>query len=245
MPQAFEPLVAACLKLTTQAGPDVSTFLYGSVATGMAVPGSSDIDILTIGLPESDAARLSRELSERFEGRTRAVQIAVAQPEHFVGDGDEAHGNRVFLRHYCIPLAGPDSSSGWSAFPADARAARGFNGDIGGRLNQWRSTVRLRDGDGPDVAVLARGVARKTLFATAGLVSVTEGIWTTDRGTAVTRWAALRPALAEGLERLGLWSAGEAMPGWDELEASLHTGGVVDEVAREFRDAIGLWWAHE
>lgn len=238
---AFEPVVAACLEAITQAGTDVSTYLYGSVATGMAVPGTSDVDILTIGLPEVDAVRLGRELSERFEGLSRGIQIGAAQPEHFFGKGDEAYGNRVFLRHYCTPLDGPDLSAEWPEFPADIHAARGFNGDIGRRLDEWRSALRLADEDSQGVVALARRAARKTLFATAGLVSVTEGTWTTDRGTAAARGAVVKPALAEGLGNLSLWSEGHAESGRAELEASLHTGGVVDEVVREFCDVIGLW----
>jgi hypothetical protein len=57
------------------------------------------------------------------------------------GDSDAAYGNRVFLRHYCVHLAGPDPAAALSAFPADARAARGFNGDLGWHRRRWRQTL--------------------------------------------------------------------------------------------------------
>ncbi len=47
----------------------------------------------------------------------------VTVPGKLRAEGDEAYGNRVFLRHYCLPLAGPDRLRGTAAFRADARAA--------------------------------------------------------------------------------------------------------------------------
>ncbi|MCM0638919.1 hypothetical protein [Cellulomonas wangsupingiae] len=38
-------------------------------------------------------------------------------------------------------------------------------------------------------------VARKTLLAVAGLVSVHDHTWTTDRSRAVRRWCEIEPAL--------------------------------------------------
>jgi hypothetical protein len=64
------------------------------------------------------------------------VEVAAATSADLAGDTDAACGYRVFLRHYCVHLAGPDPSAGLPAFPADARAARGFNGDIGQHLRQ-------------------------------------------------------------------------------------------------------------
>lgn len=47
-------------------------------------------------------------------------------------------------------------------------ALRGFNGDIAQRLRHWRGAL-----DNQHPAVLGRAIARKTLFAVAGLVSAT------------------------------------------------------------------------
>lgn len=129
-----------------------------------------------------------------------------------------------------------------SAFPADVRAARGFNGDIALRRDEWLG--RLRDetaGDGPGPEVLGRRCARKTLLAVAGLVSVHDATWTTDRGRAARRWAAVRPAQAEGLRQLDSWSRATTAATQEELEAALHTGGIIDVVQRDFRDMVGPW----
>lgn len=107
--------------------------------------------------------------------------------DDFVGESDEAYGNRVFLKHYCVRLAGPDIAAAWPACKADARAARGFNGDIARHAARWREATSNRS---------ARRIARKTLLALAGLVSVQEGIWTTDRRTAAEHWARRKSAQA-------------------------------------------------
>jgi hypothetical protein len=72
-----------------------------------------------------------------------------AQRSNFSHESDEAYGGRVFLRHYCVHLVGPDLHSALPDFTADVRAARGFNGDIAQNANVggWNSTtaaIRLR-----------------------------------------------------------------------------------------------------
>jgi hypothetical protein len=56
-------------------------------------------------------------------------------------------------------------------------------------------------------------VARKTLLAVAGIVSVHDRTWTTDRELAARRWAAVDPARAAGLTTLLDWSDDRASAG--------------------------------
>ncbi|GGU30564.1 hypothetical protein [Nocardioides albus] len=156
-------------------------------------------------------------------------------PDDYVGEADEAYGNRVFLRHYCLHLAGPDPSTELPDFPADARAARGFNGDIDRLLRRWRAALS-RD----DASNLSRRVARKSLLAVAGLVSVHDGTWTTDRAAAAARWAEIDPSLAPGLARLvALCDGGGASA--DETAELLASGGIAERIATRFATDIGLW----
>jgi hypothetical protein len=104
--------------------------------------------------------------------------MAVADAGDLDGASDVTYGLRVFLRHYCVHLQGPDLSSHLPAFRADAHAARGFNGDIGQHARRWQAELRA----GHDPQVIGRRLARKTLLAAAGLVSIHDVIWTTDRG---------------------------------------------------------------
>ena len=235
VPGSFEQVLRAAEDAVRTATSDSSLYVYGSVATGMALPGKSDVDLLTIGLSSTTAAQIGLVLSRQFSDLCRAVEVAAAQPSDFAGEGDEAYGGRVFLRHYCIHLVGPDRHSALPDFPADARAARGFNGDIAAHVRRWRLELE----DGRDVRELGRRLARKTLLAVAGLVSVHDHTWTTDRAHAAARWGEIEPTLANGLQMLLAWTNGEESPDRQSVEAALN--GVVDRIVGSFDTSIGFW----
>lgn len=234
VPAAFEPVLTDAVAFVGDSG--ASLYVYGSVATGTIRPGSSDVDLLSIGLPE--AAVLGQRLSARYADRCRGVEVAAATAADFAGDTDAAYGGRVFLRHYCVHLAGPDPSAALSAFPADARAARGFNGDLGQYLRRWRQGLE----SGTVAAdLLGIRVARKTLLAVAGLVSVHDHTWTTDRSRAVQRWSDLEPDLAAQLGRLLSWAKAERHPDREEVGRALADDGIVSAIVERFGRVIGLW----
>ena len=233
----FDPVLEAAVLANRIADRDSSLYLYGSVATGMAQPGLSDVDLLAVGLPPTEAADMARALSTRFSGLCRAVEVAAAQESDFWGGSDEVYGGRVFLRHYCVHLVGPDLHSALPDFPADVRAARGFNGDIAQHAQRWR---RQLDG-GCDVALLSRRLARKCLLAVCGLVSVHDDTWTTDRATAATRWAEIKPALADDLHTLLIWSREGATHDRESVVAALD--GIVAQIVVGFGGSVGLWEA--
>jgi len=156
----------------------------------------------------------------------------------FAGDNDEAYGFRVILRHYCVHLAGPDPSSALSAFPADVRAARSFNGDLGQHLQRWRAQLASGTLAADLLGVLA---ARKTLLAVAGLVSVHDHTWTTERSSGVRRWSALEPRLAAHLDQMNSWSNGEQHASREEVVRALADNGIVGEIVERFATLIGLW----
>jgi uncharacterized protein len=234
VPAVFEPVLADAVAFAGQRG--ASLYIYGSVATGTARSGSSDVDLLSIDLP--DAAVLGRRLSARYAGLCRGVEIAAATAADFPGDTDAAYGYRVFLRHYCVHLIGPDPSAALPAFPADARAARGFNGDLGQHLGRWRQGLQAGT---VAPGVVGVRVARKTLLAVAGLVSVHDRTWTTDRSRAVRRWSEREPDLAAPLDRLHYWAMGERHPAREEVERALADDGIVCAIAERFARLIGLW----
>lgn len=234
MPALFEPVVTDAVALA-----DVTTaslYLYGSVANGTARPGSSDVDLLAIDLPGT--AAMSRRLSDAWAGLCRGVEVADTTAADYDGDSDAAYGNRVFLRHYCVHLAGPDPAAALPAYPADARAARGFNGDLDRHLARWRED--LTAGAVPP-AKLAVRAARKTLLATAGMVSVRDRTWTTDRARASRRWSEVEPGLAAPLALLQAWSDGTSAASRDDLEETLGPHGVVAAVLARFAETVGLW----
>jgi hypothetical protein len=234
VPSAFEPVLADAIALAGKRG--ASLYVYGSVANGTVRPGSSDVDLLSVGL--HDAAGAGRLLSARYAGLCRGVEIAAAEPGELAGDSDAAYGFRVFLRHYCVHLTGPDPSARLPAFPADARAARGFNGDIGGHCRRWRQD--LESGTVP-ADLLGVRAARKSLLAVAGMVSVRDRTWTTDRARAARRWGEIEPGLAAPLRMLLSWATAERHPAGQEVPPALAGDGIVATVVERFADIIGLW----
>jgi uncharacterized protein len=227
-PAAFEPVLADAVAFLGDSG--ASLYVYGSVATGTVGPGSSDVDLLSIDLP--DAAVLGRHLSARYADRCRGVEVAAATAAGFAGDTDSAYGGRVFLRHYCVHLAGPDPSATLSAL------ARGFNRDLGQHLRRWRQGLEA----GTVAAdLLGVRVARKTLLAVAGLVSVHDHTWTTDRARAAQRWSDLEPGLAAQLGRLHSWATAERHPDLEEVGRALAGDGIVCAILERFARLIGLW----
>lgn len=230
----FRPLLSSAVDRVHAIAPAASVYVYGSVATGRARSPDSDVDLLVVGLPESDGADIARTESARFGSLCRAVEVAVATPADFEGDADQAYGGRVFLHHYCVHLAGPDVDLATAPFPGDRRAARGFNGDIGEHLDRWRHEL-----DDADPGELGRRLARKTLFATAGLVSVHDRTWTTDRRRAARRWGELHPHLRAGLDRLAAWAHRTTEADRAELRTRLDE--TVTPIVNQFDDHIGLW----
>ena len=235
VPATFRPVIDAATEAVGTTGASSSLYLYGSVATGMAKTPTSDVDLLTFGMDTEPAESLARHLSREFAGRCRSVDIAVAQPSDLVGSGDAVYGNRVFLRHYCVHLCGPPRHAGLPDFPADQHAARGLNGDIDIHAERWRSD--LQGGCVP--AALGRRVARKTLLATAGLVSVHDHTWTTDRQSAAQRWNEIEPAWAMSLTELVAWSESWHQPTAGAVANALD--GIVSHLSDTFSDLIGLW----
>ena len=235
IPTRFQTILDEAVASLAERNASTDVYVYGSVATGTAIPGVSDVDLLTIGASSADADDVAATMSQRYATECRAVDVAVAQASNYIGDADEAYGNRVFLRHYCVYLAGPRAVDVSEDFPADRRAARGFNGDIGHHLSRWRNAI----GNGAAANVVGRTLARKTLLAVAGLVSVHDRTWTTDRNTAARRWAHLHPELDADLATLQSWSDGTQAARHQRVTAMLRD--TVPTIVTSFETDIGLW----
>lgn len=203
--------------------------LYGSVATGQARIGRSDVDLLVAGLEDTAARELAEILSREFAEVCRAVQVGVVAPGTAHSASDAAYGDRVFLRHFCAALAGPDLLRGDERYAADRAAARGFNGDIADRLRSWRAM--------PPLAV---SLAKKVLHASAGLHGILDRTWSTDRGYGAEAWGRRRPERSDDIRRILEWAEG-ARVSPDEIERVLDERGAVASLARDFADEIGLW----
>ena len=95
VPVSFESVLADAVALAGGSG--ASLYVYGSVANGTVRPGASDVDLLSIDLPE--AAALGQRLSARYADRCRGVEVSAATTADLAGNDDDGYGYRVFLRH--------------------------------------------------------------------------------------------------------------------------------------------------
>lgn len=241
VPITFEPVVyeaiekIRALESRLSLSP-VSLYLYGSVATGTAVSPSSDVDLLTIGIPSEFTNDIAADLSAQFSSICRGVEITPASDTDFQTESDESYGGRVFLRHYCVHLCGLDLVDPEQSFLGDARAARGFNGDIKIHYSRW-----CAEKSQADLSQLGRRIARKTLLAVAGLVSIHDHIWTTDRQSSAMRWGNLNPQWKTAIEKLAAWSEDKKTPSISEIDAVLSDNGIIKFVVDDFQRKIGLW----
>jgi predicted nucleotidyltransferase len=233
----FEPVLAAGSDLVSNLDASASLYVYGSVANGTAVVARSDVDLLSIGLDERLALDMARGLSDRFRSLGRAVEIAAGTDEDYFGDGDEAYGNRAFLRHYCVHLTGPSRHADLPDVTADERAARGFNGDIAQHLERWQRALEVGD----DPVAIGRLAARKTLLALTGIVSVQDNLWTTDRSIAASRWTERNPGSSAEVTTLVDWADGTAMAMATTEQLSDVLEGIVGSIVDEFARTVGLW----
>ena len=237
VPVAFEPIIAAAVDGVRAVSSDVALYLYGSVATGRARIGGSDVDLLTVGLPTDAAEAIGSDLSHRVSSVCRGVEISAAQLRDFAGQSDEAYGNRVFLRHYCVHVHGRPHTDLSTNFPADSRAARGFNGDIDVAAQQWRHALDR----GADPDTIAYRLARKTLLAVASLVSVHDETWTTDRARAAARWAEIDPLTCSDMAELVEWTGSRTTFVHGRQRVQHMLDGTVAGVVEAFRTTVGLW----
>jgi uncharacterized protein len=209
-----------------------SIYVYGSVATGQARPPNSDLDLIVVLehlVPEIvDAA--AAELSGRHGRLVRAVGIGSVDLATLSREDETGHAERCFLKHYGVHLAGPDLRHAYPPCAATAQLAVGFNGDVATVLAQLRRQLGAED-DGRARAELAARACRKILVAAATLLSVREGGWSTDRGTAVDLIGRHAPELESLAAEALLWCDQEPPAGTSDVL------GVIDR--------LGGWLADE
>src|ERR1051325_11102522 len=75
IPDEFEPVLQAAIEHLQSVEGSPALYVYGSVATGTARVGSSDLDLVTISLEPAIAKRLASDLTVAFPGLFRSVEI--------------------------------------------------------------------------------------------------------------------------------------------------------------------------
>jgi hypothetical protein len=110
-----------------------------------------------------------------------------------------------------------------------------FNGDIAQHAARWRDALAA----GGEPRRLGRQLARKTLLAVAGLVSIHDATWTTDRALGAHRWAEIEPELGSDLYALLAWSDSLVLAGCQAVRHMLDI--TVPGITAAFASTIGLW----
>ncbi|HUG86903.1 MAG TPA: hypothetical protein VMM13_20200 [Euzebya sp.] len=178
---AHRPLISACvMALDDILGADLHSLrLNGSVATGQAVPGRSDLDLMAI-LRHAKAIDLTAVATQAVgpQSLVRDIGVSVITLAELMAPGAAARVERCFVHHYSVGVHGPDLALDEVPCKADAALAHGFSAGLLRRL----PTLAAGDlGDVDDAPALGRAV----LMSTALLLSRREGSWSTDRRRAI------------------------------------------------------------
>ncbi|WIX31670.1 nucleotidyltransferase domain-containing protein [Salinicola sp. JS01] len=172
---------AVCRALADQLGAGLdSVYVYGSVARGEAIPGTSDLDLtLLLAHPLTPAAQADLEqLKATLEGR----HPEVSKIDFDVGTLDDAlspahrYSWGYWLKHQCRHVWGPDRRHALPRHTPSRTIALAVNGDFPQVLARYRQ--RLAEAGTPNERRrLQREAARKLIRATHTLCHPDETRW--------------------------------------------------------------------
>lgn len=177
IPDAFAELVReATVSLQRGLGSALhAVHLYGSVATGQAIPGRSDLDLVVVLADGADDQRIPSPddvVADLVDpSLVRGIGVGAVALRVLTAGDRNAWAERAFLDTYTVRLAG-DPLPGEPVRPvADRSLADAWAGDL--------LTVLPRVADGHVPAPTSLG--RRLLMTAAMLASVEAGGWSTDR----------------------------------------------------------------
>jgi predicted nucleotidyltransferase len=186
IPPVFRPAVDDSIALLTSTleARLHGLYLCGSVATGRARLGHSDIDLLVIfrdSVSDRDQAEIrhvANTLSTSCHSLVREVGLgAVSLREALAEEGLPGWG--CFIKHLCVCLAGQDIRPLLPRFRPSIEVARGFNGDYPSVTQA--GLQELAEANQTEIAQsLMRRICRKTVRTGFSLVMPRLGCWTTD-----------------------------------------------------------------
>jgi uncharacterized protein len=236
VPRAFLPVVAAARdQIGFAFGPDRlhSSYLYGSIPRGTAVPGVSDLDVLLALHTEptdadrTDADLMAKALDDRF-AQINGAGIGLASVATLLSEL-ERHDLGWFVACLCTPLTGGDLGAQLPRYRPSSLLARETNGDIGDQLPGWRDRLG-RARTAADWRALSRAVGRRLVRTGFTLVMPRWGGWTSNLDESAAAFGRYYPArlsqmlvaarvareptsdravLGMLIEDLGPWLAGE------------------------------------
>lgn len=202
IPPAFRRAVADCAAALDAAADAAvhSVRLYGSVATGRAVPDRSDLDLLVVlDAPTEVDLHAVAEGAVGPGSPVRGVGVSAITLAELTAPSTAGRVERCFVHHYTVVVHGPDLTLEDVPCRGDADLARGFSAGVARRLPAWAA------GELPDAAGLP-AVGRSLLMAIALDLSTREGGWSTDRRRAVELLGHHAPERAQDAEAVFAWA---------------------------------------
>ncbi|GAB7031981.1 nucleotidyltransferase domain-containing protein [Streptomyces sp. NPDC021749] len=202
VPPAFAPVVAGLRsRIADHFGDRLhSSYLFGSVPRGTAVPGVSDLDALLAlrDEPTDDDRAAARAVEEALD--TAFPEIDGAGLLLFGADrllsALERHDLGWFVACLCTPLDGPDLAARLPRYRPTSLLARETNGDLYRDLPGLRAKAAAATTEAARTR-LTRGVARRLVRTGFTLVMPRWGGWTSDLAESAEVFGRYYPARAD------------------------------------------------
>lgn len=159
-------------------------YLYGSVATGKAIEGKSDLDVLLVlkDIPNATLSEkisdLEKSLSQKYEPMLRGVGLTVANIVE-VNSEKERYGYMCYIKHLCVCVYGNDVTKDVQPFKPSREVAKGFNGDIKESLSSYKGKIEKAESES-DLKKLSQEISKKIVRTGFSLVMPRLESWSTD-----------------------------------------------------------------
>ncbi|WP_030989801.1 nucleotidyltransferase [Streptomyces sp. NRRL S-1813] len=199
----FAPVVAELgARIRERFGPDRlhSSYLFGSVPRGTAVPGVSDLDaLLALRDEPTDADRavvhaVEQGLDAAFP-QINGVGILLFGVDRLRSER-ERYDHGWFVACLCTPLSGRDLAAELPRYRPTSLLARETNGDLIHSLPGLREKATAATTEAERIR-LTRGVARRLVRTGLTLVMPRWGGWTSDLAESAEVFGRYYPAYAE------------------------------------------------
>lgn len=184
-----------------------SIYLYGSVATGGAQQGTSDLDVLVLfrqaltGETKETLADIEKATGEQFQHLVRDIGIAAASLYDVLSTGNQV-GWGCFIKHMCSVVHGDDIGLLFGAFRPGKSVVYGLNDDLQAQVDQFNLQAE------PDMRQMI-SLSRKLIRASFGLVVEQCDYWTTDLERCAASFCRCYPQKVEQMESVLLIARGK------------------------------------
>ncbi|MGD0729351.1 MAG: nucleotidyltransferase domain-containing protein [Candidatus Micrarchaeaceae archaeon] len=211
-----------------------SIYLYGSVVTGKAIKGKSDLDILLVfknnpnGIVAKNVKTLEKNLSKKYINILRGIGLAITSIQE-VKNPKEKYGLLCFIKHLCVCIYGNDITVNIPKFKPTKAVAKGFNGDIAEKLEINRRKF-LKHLTTSEIKKLSQETSKRIIRTGFSLVMPRTKSWTTNLQKSVDTFIYYYPEKKAEMTKALEWSK---------------AGTVNKQAIIDFIDSFGLWLSTE